>query len=72
MSRRYVTLDAAKDEAERLGVVFKFEHGKKRFIGVISFNGKCKKIAISHFSSDPRVLKNIRENVRQAVRELRA
>lgn len=72
MSRRHETLDAAKNEAEKLEVLFRFEQGKKRFIGVISFNGKCKKIAISHFSSDPRVLKNIRENVRQAVRELRA
>lgn len=72
MSRRHETLDAAKDEAIRLGASFTHDMGKKRFIGVVSLNGKCRKIAISRFCTDPRVLKNIRENVRQAVRELSA
>ena len=72
MSQRYETLNAAKDEANKHGVIFDFTQGKKRFIGIISLNGKCKKIAISMHSADPRVLKNIRENVRHAAKELRA
>lgn len=72
MSQRYETLNAAKDEADKHGVTFDFTKGKKRFIGIVSLNGKHKKIAISCHSTDPRVLKNIRVNIRQAARELRA
>lgn len=70
MSRKFATVEAAKEEATRLGAAFSCQKGKKRIIGVVTVNGKCKKIAISMFCTDPRVLNNIRENVRHAVREL--
>lgn len=72
MSQRYETLDAAKEEADKLGATFNYERGGKRFIGSVGFNGKIKKIAISICVKNPRVLKNIKEDVRKAVRELKA
>lgn len=72
MVKRCETIDAAKEEAIKLGATFSYECGKKRLIGIVSINNKSKKIAISKHSTDYRVLMNIRENVRNAVKEMRA
>lgn len=70
MSKKFETLDAARSEAEKKGASFSYSEGKKNFVGNVELNGKRKKIFISKFAGNPKVLLFIREDVRRAVREL--
>lgn len=72
MVKKSETINAAKDECRKLGASFDYQCGKKRFVGIVELNGKHRKLAISKYSSDHKVLLNIRENIRKIVKELQS
>jgi hypothetical protein len=64
-------VEAAKDEALKLGASFTIEHGKKHLIGVIAFNGQVRKQALSRsLKKDQNVCHIVRKFVRRAVEEM--
>ena len=69
MSKRLEHIEAAKNEAIRLGARFELLQTKKSFIGVIYINGRCRKTS---FSVTPSRLANYQtvKYIRQAVREM--
>lgn len=69
MSKRLEHIEAAKQEAIRLGARFKLENGGKHFIGVVWFNGKCRKTSLSQSPSRLACYQAIKY-VRKLVREM--
>lgn len=63
-------VNAAKDEAQRLGATITFEQGKKHLIGVIALNGKQRKISVSRCDKVAGICNIVREDVRRKVREM--
>jgi hypothetical protein len=49
--KRMEHIDAARDEALKLGAVLTIEYGKKHIIGVLYFNGNCRKTSFSNSPS---------------------
>lgn len=68
--KRLEHVEAAKAEAIRLGATIELERCKKHIVGLLSLNGKQRKVFISLTPSDCSVLHNIREDVRKKVREM--
>lgn len=45
--RKLEHIEAARAEANRLGATFELKSGGKHLIGLICFNGKCRKTSFS-------------------------
>lgn len=71
MSRRLDHVQAAAEEAHKLGANFDYEVKPRNIVGVISINGKQRKLFMSKTPSDNRAALNIQKNVRAYVREMR-
>jgi hypothetical protein len=63
---------AAQEEAVRLGATFTLENGRHHYIGVIAFNGKVRKTALSRTPSDHRVAHKVKVIVRRYIEEMRS
>ena len=63
-------IDAAKAEASRLGASFELINGGKHLIGVISFNGQCRKTSFSVSPSRLACYQTVKY-VRKLVEEMR-
>ena len=70
MSRRFAHVEAARNEAERLGASFRWVHDGGKITGYIELNGKSRKLFMSVTPSDVRVAKNIQKNVRDYIKEM--
>ena len=70
MVKRLEHVEAAKAQAIRLGASITVERCKRHIVGLLSINGKQRKVFISLTPSDCRALHNIREDVRKKVREM--
>lgn len=68
--RRLEHIEAAKDEAMRLGATINFEQGKKHLVGVIAVNGKQRKIFVSRCCKIAGICNIVREDVRRKVKEM--
>lgn len=60
----------AISEAERLGASMTIEHRAKHMVGIISFNGKQRKIFFSCSPRDNKVFMVVREDVKRKIREM--
>lgn len=65
-------VEAAKDEALSLGAQFTWECRNNKYVGVIYYNGKQRKLFMSLTPSDHRAPLKTRQNVRSYVREMSA
>lgn len=70
MSPRLEHVEAAKAEAIRLGATLELKKGGKHMIGVIWYNGKCRKTSFSMSPSRLACYQTIKY-VRKAVEEMR-
>lgn len=70
MTKRLPHVEAAKEEAERLGASFDWKHEGKKLVGYIKMNGQCRKLFMSITPSDVRAALNIKKNVRDYVKEM--
>lgn len=70
MSRRYLHVEAAREEALKHGASFSWSHTGSKLTGVIELNGKSRKLFMSVTPSDHRASQNIRKNVREYIREM--
>ena len=62
-------VEAAKAEAIRLGATFTVQNGGKHLIGIICYNGKCRKTSLSYSPSRLACFKTVKY-VRQLVRAM--
>lgn len=69
MSRRLEHIEAAREEAIKLGATFKVETGKKHLIGVISINGQSRKTSLSVSPSRLACYQTVKY-VRKAIKEM--
>jgi hypothetical protein len=67
--RQLEHIQAARDEAIRLGATFEIKKGGKHLIGVIWLNGKCRKTSISASPSRLACYQVIKY-VRKAIKEM--
>jgi hypothetical protein len=72
MAKRIDHVEAAREECFKYGATFSFSRGKKNIVGIISLNGKTRKLFMSITPSDWRVFEKIRKNVRDYIKEMRA
>lgn len=70
MSKRYEHVEAAKEEALKHGASFSWRHDGSKLTGIVSLNGKSRKLFMSVTPSDHRASQNIRKNVREYIREM--
>lgn len=70
MPRKYEHVEAAKEEALKHGAFFSWRHDGSKLTGVVSLNGKSRKLFMSVTPSDHRASQNIRKNVREYIREM--
>lgn len=70
MSKRLAHVEAAKDEATRLGATIYMECCSKHIVGIIAINGKQRKLFLAKTPRDNKVCYVVREDVRKKVREM--
>ncbi len=70
MVKRLDHVEAAKEEALKHGASFSWQHDGSKITGIISLNGKSRKLFMSVTPSDRRASQNIRKNVREYIREM--
>jgi hypothetical protein len=70
MTKRLDHVEAAKEEALKHGASFSWRHDGSKITGMISLNGRSRKLFMSVTPSDRRASQNIRKNVREYIREL--
>ena len=70
MSPRLEHVEAAKAEAIKLGARFELEHGSKHLIGIIWYNGKCRKTSLSVSPSRLACYQTIKY-VRKAIQDMK-
>lgn len=68
--RRLEHIEAAKEEAERLGATLDIEYGGKHIIGIIGFNGQHRKTSFSVSPNGRHIAKQTVKYIRQAVEEM--
>lgn len=71
MSRRLEHVEAAKEEAIRLGASFELGDCSRHICGIIAINGKQRKIFLSKTTNSGSVCHVVREDVRRKVKEMR-
>lgn len=71
MSRRLEHVEAAKEEAQRLGATIEFNKCSKHMCGIIAINGKQRKIFLSLTTAHGSVCHIVKEDVRKKIREMR-
>ena len=69
MSKRLEHIEAAKAEAIRLGATFELQNGGKHLIGIIHYNGKCRKTSLSA-SPSRMACYQAKQYVRRIVKEM--
>jgi hypothetical protein len=70
MTKRLDHVEAAKEEALKHGASFSWRHDGSKITGMMSLNGRSRKLFMSVTPSDRRASQNIRKNVREYIREL--
>lgn len=70
MTRRYHHVEAAREEALKHGASFSWRHDGSKLTGIVSLNGKSRKLFMSVTPSDHKASQNIRKNVREYIREM--
>lgn len=70
MAKRLEHVEAAKEEAIRLGASIELERCKRHIVGLLKMNGKCRKIFLSLTPRDIKVCHVVREDVRKKVKEM--
>ena len=68
--RQLEHIEAAKAEAIRLGATFELKKGGKHLIGIIWYNGKCRKTSLSVSPSRLACYQTVKY-VRKAVQEMK-
>lgn len=68
--RQLEHIEAAKAEAIRLGATFEVKKGSKHLIGIIWYNGKCRKTSLSVSPSRLACYQTIKY-VRKAIQEMK-
>lgn len=68
--KRLDHVNAAREEAEKLGAKFELRNGGKHLIGLIYFNGKCRKTSFSVSPSRLACYQTVKY-VRKAVEEMK-
>jgi len=71
MAKRLEHVEFAKAEVARLGAIIEIVQRSKHLCGIISLNGKQRKIFLSVSPSDHRTLMNIQKDVRDKVKDMR-
>lgn len=69
MTKKMEHVEAARQEAIRLGATFTLENGK-HLAGIIAINGKSRKAFISRTPSDRLVCHKVKITVRRLIREM--
>lgn len=70
MSKRLAHVEAAKDEAIRLGATISVTPCSKHIVGIIAINGQYRKIFLAKTPRDNKICHVVREDVRKKVREM--
>jgi len=70
MARRLEHVEAAREEAEKLGATFSYKRDSKKICGLIEYNGQKRKLFMSITPSDHRVNMKVRKNVRDYIKEM--
>ncbi len=72
MPRKLDHVEAAKEEAARLGATIELTRASRHIKGVLAINGKQRKIFLSTSTVSGSVCHVVREDVRRKVREMTA
>lgn len=72
MSRRLEHVEAAADECLHLGADFQYQVKSKNIVGRIGYNGQTRKLFMSCTPSDYKASLNIRKNIREYIRQMKA
>lgn len=70
MSKRLEHVEAARLEAEKNGASIDFSYRSRHICGLISLNGKTRKVFLSISPSCSPVIMNVREDVRKKIKEM--
>ncbi len=70
MPRQLPHIEAAKDEATRLGAAFIFERRSKHACYLLKINGKQRKMFLSISPGDKKLDCVVREEVRRKIKEM--
>jgi hypothetical protein len=70
MGKRLEHIEAARLQAEKLGASIDFIHRTRHICGIISLNGKCRKIFMSVSTKSGSVCNVVREDVRKKIKEM--
>lgn len=68
--RRIAHIEAAKDEAAKLGALIELEQRSKHICGILKINGQQRKIFLSITPRDNKICYVVREDVRKKVKEM--
>lgn len=70
MPKRLPHIEAARLQAEKLGASIDFVHRTRHICGIITINGKCRKIFLSISTKSGSVCDVVREDVRKKIKEM--
>jgi hypothetical protein len=70
MGKRLEHVEFARAEVERLGATIELQQRSKHICGIISLNGKQRKIFLSVSPSDHRILMNVQQDIRAKIRDM--
>lgn len=70
MSKRLEHVETAKAEAIRLGASFELDYCTKHIVGIISLNGKQRKIFMSKSTANRGICHIVKLDVRKKIKEM--
>lgn len=72
MPKRLAHIEAARLQAEKLGASIDFTHRTRHICGLITINGKSRKIFLSIATKSGSVCDVVREDVKRKIKEMQA